>query len=106
MFFVKLDGSGNIVAWNTKKTEECNQPFDINLSPIQSLLTKNLSLSESIQSDLSMARVLEDLIETLVKKSVINITELPPEVQDKLTARKKLREDGSLKTDDPGLIKI
>jgi hypothetical protein len=53
-----------------------------------------------------MVRVLEDVIETLVKKAIINITDLPPEVQDKLTARKKMRQEGSLKNDNQGLIKI
>ena len=106
MLYVKLDGAGNIVAWNTKQTDICNQAFDLNSIQSQSLLSKTLALSESIQSDLSMVRVLEDLIETLIKKSIINITELPPQVQDKLTTRKKMREHGSLKTEDPGLIKI
>ena len=106
MLYVKLDGAGNIVAWNTKQTDICNQAFDLNSIQYQPLLSKTLALSESIQSDLSMVRVLEDLIETLVKKSIINITELPPQVQDKLTTRKKMREHGSLKTEDPGLIKI
>ena len=109
MLYVKIDGSGNIVACNTKKTEECNQEVSIDyLNQIQSLLLskKDSALTKSIQSDLSMVRVLEDLIETLVKKSIINITDLPPEVQDKLTARKKMRQEGSLKNDNHGLIKI
>lgn len=106
MLYVKLDDAGNVVAWNIKKTDICNHAFDLNSIQFQSLLSKTLALSESIQSDLSMVRVLEDLIETLVKKSIINITELPPQVQDKLTTRKKMREHGSLKTEDPGLIKI
>jgi hypothetical protein len=53
-----------------------------------------------------MVRVLEDLIDTLVEKSIINYTDLPPEVQEKLTTRKKMREEGSLKNDSQGLIKI
>jgi hypothetical protein len=109
MLYVKLDASGNIVACNTKKTEECNQEINIDyLNQIRSLLLskKDLTLSKTIQSDLSMVRVLEDVIETLVKKAIINITDLPPEVQDKLTARKKMRQEGSLKNDNQGLIKI
>jgi hypothetical protein len=109
MLYVKLDASGNIVACNTKKTEECNQEINIDyLNQIQSLMLskKDLTLSRSMQSDLSMVRVLEDVIDTLVKKSIINITDLPPEVQDKLTTRKKMREEGSLKNDSQGLIKI
>jgi len=109
LLFVKLDASGNIVACNTEKTEECNQEIITDdLIQIQHLLLskKDLTLSRSLQSDLSMVRVLEDLIDTLVEKSIINYTDLPPEVQEKLTTRKKMREEGSLKNDSQGLIKI
>ena len=53
-----------------------------------------------------MIRVLEDLVQTLLKKSIINLTDLPKEAQQKLTAREKLRETGSLKNNNHGLIKI
>jgi hypothetical protein len=109
MLFVKLDGSGNVVACNTKKTEECDQVINIDdLDQFKSFLLskKDLMFSRSIQSDLSMVRVLEDLIETLVKKSIINITDLPLQVQEKLTTRQKMRQEGSLRNDEHGLIKI
>jgi hypothetical protein len=43
-------------------------------------------------SDISVIRVLEDLIDLLVKKNVIMLTELPEEARDKLRERKRVRE--------------
>ena len=97
MFFVKRDDAGNIVAINSQKTKECAEEF----YPDQ-----ESKIISSLESDLSMIRVLEDLIETLVKKSILNITDLPHKVQQKLLARKKLRASGSLKNETHGLIKI
>ena len=42
--------------------------------------------------DAEFVRVLEDVIDTLIVKNVINITDLPPEAQAKLFARKSFRE--------------
>lgn len=42
--------------------------------------------------DADFVRVLEDVIDTLIIKNVINITDLPSEAQAKLFARKTFRE--------------
>jgi hypothetical protein len=42
--------------------------------------------------DADFVRVLEDVIDTLIVKNVINITDLPAEAQAKLFARKSFRE--------------
>jgi hypothetical protein len=42
--------------------------------------------------DADFVRVLEDIIDTLIIKNVINITDLPAEAQAKLMARKTFRE--------------
>jgi hypothetical protein len=44
------------------------------------------------QLDAGFVRVLEDVIDTLVAKNVLNITDLPGEAQAKLFARKSFRE--------------
>jgi hypothetical protein len=43
-------------------------------------------------SDVSIIRVLEDLVDLLVKKNVIMMTELPDEAIAKLRERKRVRE--------------
>lgn len=44
------------------------------------------------QLDADFVRVIEDVIDTLIVKNIINITELPAEAQAKLFARKSFRE--------------
>ena len=42
--------------------------------------------------DADFVRVIEDVIDTLIVKNIINITDLPSEAQAKLFARKTFRE--------------
>ncbi|WP_310600217.1 hypothetical protein [Desulfobulbus sp.] len=54
-------------------------------------------------SDATMVRVLEDLIDVLVAKNLILITELPPQARDKILGRKQMRAqmaDPQLMVDD------
>lgn len=50
------------------------------------------SLSQLRQSDHEMVRVLEDLIDVLISKGVISITDLPPPAQAKLLQRTRARD--------------
>lgn len=43
-------------------------------------------------SDLGTVRILEDLIDILIRKNIINFTELPEHAQQRLRERKELRE--------------
>ena len=45
--------------------------------------------------DADFVRVIEDVIDTLLVKNVINITDLPAEAQAKLFARKSFRDRAS-----------
>ncbi|POP40865.1 tryptophan synthase subunit beta [Superficieibacter electus] len=61
------------------------------------------------QSDLEMVRVLEDLIEVLMSKGVISITDLPPAAQTKLINRAQARRtlsglEGLIADEDENLI--
>lgn len=49
-----------------------------------------------LESDLSLVRVIEDLIDVLIRKDVLRLTDLPDSVQVKLLERRKLR--GSLRS--------
>jgi hypothetical protein len=50
------------------------------------------SSSDFDQLDADFVRVLEDLIDTLIVKNILNITDLPEQAQAKLLARKSFRE--------------
>lgn len=45
--------------------------------------------------DADFVRVLEDVIDTLIVKNILNITDLPAEAQAKLFARRSFRERAS-----------
>ena len=45
--------------------------------------------------DADFVRVLEDVIDTLIVKNVLNLTDLPEQAQAKLLARKSFRERAS-----------
>jgi hypothetical protein len=51
--------------------------------------------SDFSRLDADFVRVLEDVIDTLIGKNVLNITDLPEQAQAKLFARKSFRERAS-----------
>ena len=50
---------------------------------------------DMMQSDLAMIRVYEDLIDILISKHVVELTDFPPAAQEKLMRRKRLRSSFS-----------
>ena len=46
-----------------------------------------------VQSDLSLSRVIEDLIDILIERNVINFTEFPDGAQKKLLERRGFRKE-------------
>lgn len=48
---------------------------------------------ELMETDLAMARIVEDLIDVLISKNIINFTDLPLAAQRKLTGRQKMRSN-------------
>ena len=53
---------------------------------LQSLTPRNAAL---LESDLSLIRALEDLIDVLIRKEVLRLTDLPESVQNKLMTRRR-----------------
>ena len=96
MPYVVRDGEGRISAVHKEAADEASEL----VSPADPELRAFLSSGDAagvvkkrlIDSDVDMARVTEDLIQTLVDKGVIMFTDLPHEAQNKLTARHGLRD--------------
>lgn len=59
---------------------------------VQAFVGRTSSDDSYSKLDADFVRVLEDLIDTLIVKNILNITDLPPEAQAKLLARKGFRE--------------
>jgi hypothetical protein len=66
------DGHNDVLAFVGGPAHEAPQAFD--------------------RLDADFVRVIEDLIDTLIVRNVINITDLPDQAQAKLFARKSFRE--------------
>lgn len=112
MVYVKRDESGKITAVYDRPQDEATEKLSINSAELVDYLIqsekKEDSLSALSASDLSLIRVLEDLINTLIDKQVILFTDLPLAAREKLANREKVRDQlnslENLMSDDPGLL--
>jgi len=102
MPFVHKDAAGNILAVYTEAVDGTQQvaPDD---PALKAFIQKNISGAEGgddcMQSDLALARVIEDLIEVLIDKKVIMFTDFPAGTQKKLLDRRGLRKEFDLVED-------
>jgi len=90
--YVKYNTEGNIEALS--RTEQAGFIWvDAQAPELATFLSELKSpLQQSLeQSDQSLVRVLEDLVNVLIAKGVIRFTDLPDAAQDKLLTRKQLR---------------
>lgn len=95
MFFIERDRDGSIVRIEHASFPEATEQTTETTVEIEEWLKANTLRSANLQqlqqSDLDMVRVLEDLIEVLMSKGVISITDLPVAAQNKLLNRAKAR---------------
>lgn len=92
--FVKRNATGSICAVSLEKTTDINEPISGNSPELARFIGAEQRLPELDplrESDLAMSRVLEDLIDLLIDKKLIQFTELPAMAQQKLLARQSLR---------------
>ncbi len=98
MPFVYRDAGGNIMAVYEQQIEggEAIAADDPALRDfIQRNLPSSQALDEWVQSDLALARVLEDLVDVLIEKKVFMFTDLPAGAQKKLLERRGFRKEVS-----------
>lgn len=95
MPFVKRDESGRVVALFREKTEEATEYLPPLHADIRAFVDGATSARdpdlEFFRSDQSMIRVFEDLLDALIEKKTVLLTDLPSPAQQKLLDRKKLR---------------
>lgn len=96
MFFVERDGDGKIISLHRSpphRNSEEKSEFDTEIIDFFSRSGADVQEQILAFSDKEVIRVLDDLIELLIKKGIIMLTELPQEAQDKLLRRKKVRAE-------------
>ncbi len=102
MPFVHKDAAGKILAVYAEPVEGGHEvaPDDPALKAfIQSNIPSLEGEKDWAESDLALARVIEDLIEVLIDKKVIMFTDFPEGAQKKLLARRGLRKEFDLVED-------
>lgn len=102
MPFVKRDASGKIVALYRERSEEAPEYLSSEHPEIAEFADPAASAGDRpsmLQSDLEMIRVYEDLIDILISKRVVVLTDFPTAAQEKLVRRKRLRSSLSSLTE-------
>lgn len=91
--FVKRNSKGEIVAISRLAESGITEFIEDNTSEITRFLQGEKSAEQFAleQTDLAMARVMEDVVSLLVEQGVIRFTDLPSVAQNKLLARRELR---------------
>ncbi len=106
MLYAERDKDGKIIAVRHTADEKATEPVSgINeeLMEFFKKINKDPWTEMLSASDLGVIRVVEDLIDLLIRKNIILFTELPPEAQRKIKTRKQIRrkiDDHNFMVDD------
>ena len=98
MLYVERNDKGQIIAVRKRKPgEAAGEKLSLLNAEVLAFLSQSESEINSLAqilalTDESIIRVLEDLIDLLIKKNIILFTELPEEAQEKIRERKQARE--------------
>ncbi|NKI75887.1 tryptophan synthase subunit beta [Dickeya sp. CFBP 2040] len=103
MFYILRDSNGHIIRVEELPFPEMNGELPDDSVEATAWLNNQQAIMAKIErlrsSDLEMVRVLEDLIQVLITKGQINITDFPAAAQLKLVNRARDREElGSLES--------
>ena len=96
MLYVERDDEGKIIALHNKPEAGAAEQKSMMDDEIMGFLSNSVDTDPWMQllslSDIGTIRVLEDLIDLLIKKNIILFTELPEEAQIKINERKQIRQ--------------
>lgn len=93
MPYIQRDPDGKILAVSNEPLKAPSEQISSDAPELRaffSMLDQQENVFET--SDLKLIRVIEDVIDLLIAKNVICITDLPPPVQTKLMERRSLRQ--------------
>jgi hypothetical protein len=125
MPFIKRDATGQIAALFREQSPEASDYLPPSHAEVQAFvaainggngdafsITQPEKRPDLLHSDLEMIRVYEDLVDILISKHVMVLTDFPTAAQEKLMRRKRLRSSFSSLTDalssedDEGIFRI
>ena len=102
MPFVKRDAAGRIAAVFRERSDEATEYLASDHPEIAEFAGPESAHDEHssmLHSDLEMIRVYEDLIDILISKRIVVLTDFPTKAQEKLVRRKRLRSSLSSLTE-------
>lgn len=93
MPYVKRDSSGQITMVSDQAQVDTSEEISSDSPELRAFVEQLTKSSSDVfeTSDMKLIRVIEDVIDLLIAKNVICITELPQPVQAKLMERRSLR---------------
>jgi hypothetical protein len=91
--YVKRNQSGEIVSISKLASEDFSEQIADDAQELLQFFQRDKSAEQLAleQTDQTMARVLEDVVNLLVEQGVIRFTDLPEAAQNKLLTRRELR---------------
>ncbi|PLY13128.1 MAG: hypothetical protein C0631_14685 [Sedimenticola sp.] len=95
MLYAKRGENGKIIALSSTTLSDSDEIVRANDEDVVEFIFSNASpdLSKNYLShtDAEMIRIVEDLVELLIEKNLIMLTDLPDAARDKILARKQIR---------------
>jgi len=99
MLYVQRDGDGAIVAIFNAPNDRASEQIAAHSEELDHFLQRSTDPAAAqtflTSSDGELVRVLEDLIELLIEKKLVMVTELPPVAYRKLLSRKHARDSAN-----------
>jgi CRISPR/Cas system-associated protein endoribonuclease Cas2 len=97
MLYIERDQGGRIVALHDRPTRNASEQKAAMDEEVLEFVKKNVD-TDSLRlllslSDSSLIRIIEDLVDLLIKKNIILFTDLPEQAQVKIRERKRVREE-------------
>ncbi len=92
MPYIRRNAEGEIESLHRHEGEGSGEFLDPQHEQVQSFLGRGAGDGGFSRLDADFVRVIEDLIDTLLSRNILNVTDLPAEAQHKLFARKSFRE--------------
>ena len=106
MLFALKDEKQSIIAISERKLTDDWESIELEDEALHAFLQKNPAIGNKVMqaADADFIRVLEDVIDLLVDKQIIQFTELPNPVQTKLLNRRRYREEMRGQSDTTQLL--
>lgn len=106
MPYVIRDKDGRIIGLSEEAREESAEQLDVSHPEVSAFL--EAAKDQLSSSDTETIRVIEDLVDLLIQKKLILLTDLPIAAQQKLSERQRMRSElnvlGNLMVDEEDIL--